>query len=114
MLNFILQPKKKNKEENIGSRLALAVKTGKYCLGLNQTLKTVRSGKAELIIVAKNANPLVKSKIEYYSMLARKGIHHFDGNNTDLGTACGKLFKVSFLAITDPGDSDILKIETSS
>ena len=83
--------------------MALAVKTGKYCLGRNQTIKTIRSGKAELIIVAKNANPLEKSQIEYYSMLARKGIHHFDGNNTDLGTACGKLFKVSFMAITDPG-----------
>jgi hypothetical protein len=30
-------------------------------------------------------------------------------DNVDLGTACGKLFRVSCLAITDAGDSDILK-----
>jgi hypothetical protein len=30
-------------------------------------------------------------------------------DNVDLGTACGKLFRVSVLAITDPGDSDIIK-----
>jgi hypothetical protein len=28
--------------------------------------------------------------------------------NVDLGTACGRLFRVGVLAITDPGDSDII------
>ena len=28
-------------------------------------------------------------------------------DNIDLGTACGKYFRVSVLAITDAGDSDI-------
>ena len=30
------------------------------------------------------------------------------GNNVDLGTACGKLHRVSVLTITDAGDSDIV------
>ena len=30
-------------------------------------------------------------------------------DNVDLGTACGKYFRVSVLAITDAGDSDIIK-----
>ena len=29
--------------------------------------------------------------------------------NTDLGTACGKYFRVSTMSITDPGDSDIMR-----
>jgi len=29
----------------------------------------------------------------------------------DLGTACGKFFRVSCLSITDAGDSDIVKKE---
>ncbi|CAA0839176.1 Putative 60S ribosomal protein L30-1 [Striga hermonthica] len=29
--------------------------------------------------------------------------------NVDLGTACGKYFRVSCLSIVDPGDSDIIK-----
>jgi hypothetical protein len=28
--------------------------------------------------------------------------------NTDLGTACGKYFRVGVLSITDAGDSDII------
>jgi hypothetical protein len=36
-------------------------------------------------------------------MLAKTGVHHYDGNNIDLGTACGKYFRVSMLSITNPG-----------
>ncbi|EXC06688.1 Putative 60S ribosomal protein L30-1 [Morus notabilis] len=30
-------------------------------------------------------------------------------DNVDLGTACGKYYRVSCLSILDPGDSDIIK-----
>ncbi len=33
----------------------------------------------------------------------------FEVDNIDLGTACGKLYRVSVLSITDPGDSDIIR-----
>jgi len=46
--------------------------------------------------------------LEYYGVLAKVKTIPFNGNNTDLGTACGKLFRVSCLAINDAGDSDIL------
>ena len=44
-----------------------------------------------------------KSEIEYYAMLAKTGVHHYNGNNIELGTACGKYFRVCVLSITDPG-----------
>ena len=50
-----------------------------------------------------------KSEIEYYAMLAKTGVHHYVGNNIELGTACGKYFRVCTLSITDPGDSDIIR-----
>lgn len=42
-------------------------------------------------------------------MLAKTGVHHYTGNNIELGTACGKFFRVCTLSITDPGDSDIIR-----
>lgn len=42
-------------------------------------------------------------------MLAKTGVHHYTGNNIELGTACGKYFRVCTLSITDPGDSDIIR-----
>lgn len=50
-----------------------------------------------------------KSEIEYYAMLSKTGVHHYSGNNIELGTACGKYYRVSVLSITDPGDSDIIR-----
>jgi large subunit ribosomal protein L30e len=41
-------------------------------------------------------------------MLAKVTVHHFQGGNNELGTACGKLFRVGVLTILDAGDSDIL------
>lgn len=50
-----------------------------------------------------------KSLIEYQAMLAKTGVHHYNGNNIELGTACGKYFRVCTLSITDAGDSDIIR-----
>mmetsp|Transcript_46859 Transcript_46859/g.124699 ORF Transcript_46859/g.124699 Transcript_46859/m.124699 type:complete len:113 (+) Transcript_46859:40-378(+) len=103
-------PKKvKKTAETINSRLALVMKSGKYTLGYKSTLKTLRSGKSKLVIISSNCPPLRKSEIEYYAMLAKTSVHHYAGGNVDLGTACGKFYRVSSLSITDPGDSDIIR-----
>ncbi|KAL1547055.1 60S ribosomal protein L30 [Salvia divinorum] len=101
--------KTKKTHENINNRLALVMKSGKYTLGYKTVLKTLRSSKGKLILISNNCPPLRKSEIEYYAMLAKIGVHHYSGNNVDLGTACGKYFRVSCLSIVDPGDSDIIK-----
>jgi len=105
-----MAPKKQKKSaENINARLGMVMKSGRFCLGYKQTLKTLRSGKAKLVIIANNTPPLRKSEIEYYAMLAKTGVHHYNGSNIELGTACGKLFRVCTLSVTDPGDSDIIR-----
>ncbi|QPH05698.1 60S ribosomal protein L30 [Epichloe festucae Fl1] len=109
-INVKMAPQKKNKKDanSINSKLALVMKSGKVTLGYRSTLKSLRSGKAKLIIIAGNTPPLRKSELEYYSMLSKAPIHHFSGNNIELGTACGKLFRCSTMAVLDAGDSDIL------
>ncbi|KAI1657315.1 cytosolic large ribosomal subunit protein L30 [Daldinia decipiens] len=104
-----MPPKKNKKDANsINSRLALVMKSGKVTLGYKSTLKSLRSGKAKLVIISGNTPPLRKSELEYYSMLSKAPVHHFSGTNIELGTACGKLFRCSTMAIIDAGDSDIL------
>ncbi|KAI2652764.1 60S ribosomal protein L30 [Labeo rohita] len=95
--------------ESINSRLQLVMKSGKYVLGYKQSQKMIRQGKAKLVILANNCPALRKSEIEYYAMLAKTGVHHYSGNNIELGTACGKYYRVCTLAIIDPGDSDIIR-----
>ncbi|KTW29174.1 60S ribosomal protein L30 [Pneumocystis carinii B80] len=100
--------KAKKVSESLNSRLALVMKSGKCVLGYKSTLKTLRSGKSKLVIISGNCPHLRKSELEYYAMLAKTNVHHYSGNNIELGTACGKFFRISTLSITDPGDSDIL------
>merc|ERR1712014_367322 len=106
---YTMAPKKSSRTANsLNSKLALVMKSGKVTLGYKSTLKSLRSGKTKLIIIAGNTPPLRKSELEYYSMLSKAPIHHFGGNNIELGTACGKLFRCGTMAILDAGDSDIL------
>lgn len=102
-----MAPKSKN-NENINSKLGLVIKSGKYALGYKSTVKSLRSGKAKLIIIAGNTPVLRKSELEYYAMLSKTQVYYFQGGNNELGTVCGKLFRVGTMAILDVGDSDIL------
>lgn len=48
-----MAPKKtKRTADSINSRLALVMKSGKVTLGYKSVLKTLRSGKAKLVIIA--------------------------------------------------------------
>ncbi|XP_041531018.1 60S ribosomal protein L30-like [Microtus oregoni] len=85
------------------------VKSEKYMLVYKQTLKMTRQGKAKLVILANNCPALRKSKIEYYALLAKTGVRHYSGNNVELGTVCGKHYRVCTLAILDPSGSNIIR-----
>lgn len=88
--------------ESINSRLQLITKSVKYMLEYKQTLKMIRYSKTKLVILT-NCPALRESKIEYYAMLAKIGVHHYSVNNTELGTAWGKYYRECTLAIIDPG-----------
>ncbi|ETN39792.1 60S ribosomal protein L30 [Cyphellophora europaea CBS 101466] len=105
-----MAPKSKSKKDanSINSRLALVMKSGTVTLGYKSTLKSLRTNKAKLVIISGNTPPLRKSELEYIAMLSKTPVHHFAGNNIELGTACGKLFRCSTMAVIDAGDSDIL------
>jgi large subunit ribosomal protein L30e len=90
------------------------MKSGKADLGYKTTLKSLRSQKSKLVIISSNTPPLRKSEIEYYAMLAKVDVVHYTGTNVDLGTACGKYFRVGSVSVVDPGDSDIIRSRTEA
>lgn len=105
--------KKSNKKsvESINTKLQLVMKSGKTALGFKTAIKSLRAGKAKMVIISSNTPALRKSEVEYYAILSKCTVHQYNGTNADLGTACGKLYNVSMVAINDAGDSDILKTE---
>ncbi|MBO8589876.1 ribosomal L7Ae/L30e/S12e/Gadd45 family protein, partial [Staphylococcus aureus] len=68
---MVAAKKTKKSHESINNRLALVMKSGKYTLGYKTVLKSLRSSKGKLIIIANNCPPLRKSEIEYYACCQR-------------------------------------------
>ena len=75
-------------------------------------MKSMRRGKAKLILIANNCPSLKQTELEYFALLSKTPVHHYEGNNIELGTACGKFYRVSVMSIIKPGDSDIIEAVT--
>ena len=48
--------------------------------GSKETLRTLRTGKAKIVLISNNCPPLKKSEILYYAMLAKTPVHHYAGS----------------------------------
>ena len=96
----------KMSDEKIDMSRALktAITTGKVEFGVDQTLKAVKGGKAQMVVLARNC-PCK----DLTGDLDVK-VHVYDGNNMELGALCGKPFSVSALVIIDKGTSNILTL----
>ena len=95
---------------DINKAIATTVKTGKVLFGANNAMKSVKTGRAKLILLAANCPKHIREDIEYYSKLSAIPVIIYNGTSTDLGAACGRPFIVSTLTVRNPGDSDILKL----
>jgi large subunit ribosomal protein L30e len=95
---------------DVDKALATAVKTGKVVFGSSEAMRSARTGKARLIVVASNNPPGIREDIEYYGKLSQIPIVTYRGNSVDLGIVCGKKFSIAALTVKEPGDSDILKL----
>jgi large subunit ribosomal protein L30e len=88
---------------DISRALKAAITTGTVEFGVDQTEKAVKSGKAQMIILARNCpSDVLKG--------ASVKTHVYEGNNMELGALCGKPFSVSALAVIDKGTSNILTL----
>jgi large subunit ribosomal protein L30e len=82
--------------------LKAAATTGDVRFGLSETKKSVKKGEAKLVVVSSNCpdESVVSGSVPRVLV--------FNGTNVELGSACGKPFPISALAIVSPGESNIL------
>jgi len=76
-------------------------------LGTRQAEKALKNKKCKLIIHASN---LSDEQIELFKKYEKTPKYGFQGDNFELGAACGKPFPISMLTIIEPGESDILAL----
>lgn len=77
-------------------RVKKAIEEGRARFGARQTLKAMKEGRAELVVVAKDS-PALKDA-QYYQTLHNTKILIQDNSKT-LSTFCKKPFRISMLAV---------------
>lgn len=103
--------KQRKSSEHSSLQLNLVVKSGKYTLGINQAIKTIRDGQAKLVLLSNNLPPLVSSQIEYMCAIGGTTVKNFASSSKELGIALGKKYNVGVMSIIDPGDADLKYFE---
>jgi len=95
---------------DVNKAIATTVKTGKVLFGVNNAVKSIKLGRAKLVVVASNCPLSSMEDIKYYARLSDVPLVIYKGTSIDLGAVCGKPFVVSALTVREEGDSDILRL----
>lgn len=91
-------------ETDINKVLRSALSTGKVVIGTKQTLDAVKSGKAQVVVLASNCVEKTKGV----------PVINYPGTGVDMGVACGKPFSIAALAVLEAGESEILSFKNTN
>lgn len=95
---------------DVDKAVASAVKTGKVVVGAREAVRSLKNGKARLVVLTSDSPPQLREDLEYYGKLSNIPVVIYKGNSIDLGVVCGEQFPVASLTVKEPGDSDILEL----
>ncbi|MGZ5520185.1 MAG: 50S ribosomal protein L30e [Halobacteriota archaeon] len=93
-------------ELDIAKSLRTAIRDGKVSIGAKNTLKSIKRGDNQLVVLASNCPQ------RFHEKIISKSVPTVDLEITtvELGSMCGKPFTISALSIIDAGSSDIMSI----
>ena len=95
------------KQSKVTGLIGLAVKAGKIVSGEFCTEREIKSGKANLVIVAEDASDNTRKKFKNMCDFYHVPLYFYQNKET-LGHAMGKEFRAS-LAVLDEGFSESIK-----
>ena len=75
------------------------IKSGNVIFGTQRTVKSLRLGKVEKIMISSNCPERVEKNINYYAGLTGTEFQKLDFPNDELGIICKKPFSISVLAV---------------
>ncbi|RLG72783.1 MAG: 50S ribosomal protein L30e [Methanobacteriota archaeon] len=93
---------------DIKKAIRQCVETGRVVFGVKQSIRSAKLGDAHMLIVSSTCPRAFVEDIKYYAKLSNIPVYEFPGTSRELGSASGKPFTISAMAILDPGKSEIL------
>ena len=75
------------------------LKAGNVVLGTERTLKNLRLGKVEKILLSSNVAEKTEKDVNYYAGISNTEVQKLDIPNDELGIVCKKPFSISVLSV---------------
>jgi len=75
------------------------LKAGSLIMGTERTMKSLKLGKLQKVLLSANCPQKVERDISYYAGLSGIELHKLDYHNDELGVICKKPFSISVLAV---------------
>lgn len=75
------------------------LKAGNLIIGTERSVKWLKSGKVQKVLLSSNCPAGVEKDISYYAGLSGAEFHKLDYPNDELGVICKKPFSISVLAL---------------
>ena len=75
------------------------LKSGNAMVGTEKTMKNLKLGRIEKVLVSSNCPDRIEKDISYYAGLTGTEIHKLEYPNDELGVICKKPFSISVLAV---------------
>ena len=74
------------------------LKSGSVVIGTERTMKNLKLGKVQKVLVSSNCPANVEGSISYYAGLSGTELHKLEYPNDELSVICKKPFSISVLA----------------
>ena len=74
------------------------LKSGSVVVGTEKTMKNLKLGRVQKVLVSSNCPSSVEKDINYYSGLTGAEVHKLEYPNDELSVICKKPFSISVLA----------------
>ena len=75
------------------------LKAGNVIVGTESTLKNLKLGRVEKVLLCSNCSAKAEKDINYYAALSNAELHKLEYQNDELGVICKKPFSISVLAV---------------
>ena len=92
---------------DVNRALRKAIDTGKVLIGARETQRALKTNKVKMVILAANCRTNYREEFEKYQNVPK---YWYKGTNMELGSACGKPFPISTIAVMDSGESNIMEL----
>ena len=75
------------------------LKSGSIVIGTERTIKKMKLGRVQKVLISSNCPNNVEKDINYYAGLSGAELHKLDYPNDELSVICKKPFSISVLAL---------------